>query len=645
MKKYEEFINALQYVDQGDNKSAYDKLTELINDNLELENKTLYYDALYARASLDIANLNLHIDDSIEDLKILIANRTRYVKESYSLATLVYDHLEMPDEVIEYGTKALELNAPFTSEIAYALAKAYASRGTKSSYLEALKYIDTCIDNADEELNNVVDFLICKTDILISLNLTDQALSLIDEMMAKHGASETLYYLKSRAYYCKYDEDPVANKEYLDMAIDNLKICLQYDEKDLLAISLLVELYTIKKDKDRAFELIDKLDDGNHTEYIVLEKAKFYDEVGEYEEGRDLVLSFDKYQDNWKLVYTLGVFNKKLNNLEEARKYYKQALEMSHENFIASDIIDINIELNDELDSNAMLLKLAKENPEGVIFYQLAENSFRLGTPIKKVLNYYDKAHELGYLTDIEYIDVLSDYEKPDKTITKIIKKYDRKKTYPLLPVWCKKKMAVRYLYGENGIKQNIKKAIIKLFECRQEMPANTCVNAILGRGFELKKNFSLAHKMYDMAYQLIEQETKPSCDCAYSYYAHSLIEGVGVKQDVEEAKSIILKAIQKFKKFICSHTAYYYAYFALQGDEKFDISKAYELLSFDYPFVRFDISRIVYLTKLEEKLRIRSKKLNNLLADGKDVYDRKEWKYYRKAITEDCPKPYWRNI
>lgn len=57
---------------------------------------------------------------------------------------------------------------------------------------------------------------------------------------------------------------------------------------------------------------------------------------------------------------------------------------MSHENFIASDIIDINIELNDELDSNAMLLKLAKENPEGVIFYQLAENSFRLGTPIKK---------------------------------------------------------------------------------------------------------------------------------------------------------------------------------------------------------------------------------------------------------------------
>lgn len=118
MKKYEEFINALQYVDQGDNKSAYDKLTELINDNLELENKTLYYDALYARASLDIANLNLHIDDSIEDLKILIANRTRYVKESYSLATLVYDHLEMPDEVIEYGTKALELDAPFTSEIA-----------------------------------------------------------------------------------------------------------------------------------------------------------------------------------------------------------------------------------------------------------------------------------------------------------------------------------------------------------------------------------------------------------------------------------------------------------------------------------------------------------------------------------------------
>ena len=57
------------------------------------------------------------------------------------------------------------------------------------------------------------------------------------------------------------------------------------------------------------------------------------------------------------------------------------------------------------------------------------------------------------------------------------------------------------------------------------------------------------------------------------------------------------------------------------------------------------DQVEITEKTKLEEKLRIRSKKLNNLLADGKDVYDRKEWKYYRKAITEDCPKPYWRNI
>ena len=112
-----------------------------------------------------VTEKNLTLKNSIEDLKILIANRTRYVKESYSLATLVYDHLEMPDEVIEYGTKALELDAPFTSEIAYALAKAYASRGTKSSYLEALKYIDTCIDNADEELNNVVDFLISEAKI------------------------------------------------------------------------------------------------------------------------------------------------------------------------------------------------------------------------------------------------------------------------------------------------------------------------------------------------------------------------------------------------------------------------------------------------------------------------------------------------
>lgn len=645
MKKYEEFINALQYVEQGDNQSAYDKLTELIEDDLEHENKKLYYDAIYARASLDIANLNLHIMDSLEDLKILIYNKTKYTKESYALSTLVYDNLEMPEETIEYGVKALEIDAPFKCEISYALAKAYASKNTKSSCSLALKYIDLCINNADEENNNVFDFLVCKTDILISLNLADDALKLIDELIVKYGTSETLYYLKSRAYYSKYYENSEENMEYLDIAIDNLKICLQYDENDMLATALLIELYTLKKEKDEALNLINKLDDGRHTEYIILEKAKVYDEVNEYQNGIDLISSYDKYDENWKLVYTLAIFYKKLNNLEEARKYYKKALELSHESNIVSDIIDVNIDLNDEYDSNIMLLELSKNDSEGIFYYQLAENSFRLGMPIDVVLKYYQKSFELGYLTDIEYIDILSDYSYNDKIMTNIIKHYKKKKNYALLPVWSKKKMAIRFLYGENGIKQNLKKAIIMLFECKQELPTNTCINAILGRGFELKKNYGLAHKMYYMAYQQIEDQSKPNCDCAYSYYAHSLIEGIGVKQNIELAKTIILKVIEKFKKFVCSHTVYYYSYFALQDEKNFDINTAYELLCFDYPFCRFDITRIVYITKIAEKLEIKSKKLESLLIDGNGMYDKKELKYYKKAIKEKSPKPYWKNI
>ena len=81
----------------------------------------------------------------------------------------------------------------------------------------------------------------------------------------------------------------------------------------------------------------------------------------------------------------------------------------------------------------------------------------------------------------------------------------------------------------------------------------------------------------------------------------------------------------EKFRNYLQTHQQEEYA------EEYIDLLKA--------------LIEVVINPELEEKLRIRSKKLNNLLADGKDVYDKKEWKYYRKAITEDCPKPYWRNI
>ena len=134
-------------------------------------------------------------------------------------------------------------------------------------------------------------------------------------------------------------------------------------------------------------------------------------------------------------------------------------------------------------------------------------------------------------------------------------------------------------------------------------------------------------------------------CDCGYGYYAHALLNGIGCEQNEEEAKLAILDAINRMDKFTCSHVVTYYAYFTLSGDDRFNPNKAIELLEFNYPFYRYDISRVVYLQKVLQKENKKSSKLDSLVSDLDKYYTKEEIKYYKESIIEDIPRPYWKNI
>ncbi|MFR7880936.1 MAG: hypothetical protein ACLU5J_05275 [Christensenellales bacterium] len=108
--------------------------------------------------------------------------------------------------------------------------------------------------------------------------------------------------------------------------------------------------------------------------------------------------------------------------------------------------------------------------------------------------------------------------------------------------------------------------------------------------------------------------------------------------------KNIILSVINKSGKYTCSHIVYFYAYFYLLNDERFSGEFAKEMLEENYPFYRYEISRIVLLSQVINKLKIKSNKLDELLLDM-DEYDKNEIKYYNENIYQKASLPYWKNI
>ena len=96
-----DIIKAFQLVEEEKYKEAYEAFSNLIGD------KALENDARYSRAMIDISRLKEHFENTINDLKELINKKTKYAKISYSFLTLVYDELDMIDEVIKYGKLAI----------------------------------------------------------------------------------------------------------------------------------------------------------------------------------------------------------------------------------------------------------------------------------------------------------------------------------------------------------------------------------------------------------------------------------------------------------------------------------------------------------------------------------------------------------
>ena len=376
-----DIIKAFQLVEEEKYKEAYEAFSNLIGD------KALENDARYSRAMIDISRLKEHFENTINDLKELINKKTKYAKISYSFLTLVYDELDMIDEVIKYGKLAIINDTPFANEIYFALSRAYARRGNNEDLEEALKMINECLK--DKELEEELDYLICKCDILISLEKFDEASQEIDHLVSSFGHSGVVYYLKARLAMKKYYKtDHIA---LVDEAIYNAEICLQYEEHDYSVKTLLIEGYTIKKDYTKALEIIDTMKTEDNEEDMIMEKVKVYDDAKEYQKALDLIIPYLHNHQSWKLKYMEGalLLDMDSNKIEMTLNCFREAYELFPNNGIMLDILKVNRMLKREEDNYQFLQTIIQTRAEGIIYFNLAETALRINKPYDEIIKYY----------------------------------------------------------------------------------------------------------------------------------------------------------------------------------------------------------------------------------------------------------------
>lgn len=642
LNRIPKFKEALDLAEEKRYEESYEMICSILDEKYNLTQEETK-DILYTRAFLDFLHLNNHLESTIEDFKYLVDTKSKYRKVTCGPLALLFEYVDEYDQTIYYGELALKYKTFLQNQLYFSLARAYHYSQERKNLDKALQYIDLCMSNLDENENDFLQENCERIRIICSLHRFEEAQEEMNKFMIKYGNCKFYYqiyadYLTERYLYDKEDES------LLNQAIEHAKMAYQYDEKDDASLLNIVNLYKLKKDYKNVIKYLEKITQKDN--YIFINIIKAYEILEEYQKGIEVIDKIIETNPHWRFYYAKGIFKDYLDEKEEALECFMQAYYKCDEDKvnILYEIIEFNRAMHDDIKTYFFLKEEANKENNGIIYYLLGRIGLRIGAKYDEIIGYFREAYEKKAISYIEYLDSICDYVENDKAICKDIKRYQKLK-FDYLPYMSKRKMAIRYMYGENGVKQNLNKALRMFIACKEETPDDSCDNALLGRCFELLGKNDLAFEQYQKAYDLIKDANMPHCDCPYGYYAHAMIHGIGVEKNEKLAKEIILDAVHKMGKYTTSHVVFYYSYFALQNDERFNKETALQLLEFDFPFYLKDISRIIYLQHIARSLNKESSKLRELVENLTKKYDRDELKYYNENVEKEYALPYWKTI
>ena len=645
-----ENLNAIKLMQEGKLEEAY---LEFSN-NFEANPKN--YEALYFRAIIDFGHLKTHTAQTIFDLKLLANCKNNFTASAMQLLTLLLDVNDDFDGVIYYGKKAIENmevanGVNFISDLYFALARAYFHKYSSDDLKNALKYINLCIESSKDEFE--IDYLLIKVDILIGLKEFDKAKLAIDDVQHHFGSSGPLYYIKEKLNFAMgldiKQKDQVLAEEYFTKAIEYLDIYEKYSTDKILIAFTKVEILNQLKRYDDSLKLLDEVTNDENEVEVMIEKIKIYEYLEQYETAVDLCREYLKTKSSWKIEYSLGfllAYNAKTDDeILECLDYQYKAFEKANESFILYEICILNNKLQRYEENYKLLNEFYKNNAyDGRGAYLLAVMAQTLSKPYEEQLSFYKMSYDLGYINEIEFLDDVLGLAEDPRPYIKLALKH-KNDDLEILDPWSKRKMAIRYLYGDDGYKQDFNKAYTFLEYALKELPDKSCIYSSMGKYYEFKNKPEDAFKLYEKAYGLYTLDSYNPCNCASSYLAHAYLNGIGVEKDVAKAKKLVLEALKEKGKYSTNGIFYLYAYFALTLEEGFDLAYAKELLELTSTFNRYEVSKYLMISKINKKLKLDDKVNQKRLKRALKFADKYSKEYYKKNKNKAIIYPHLKDF
>lgn len=647
-------IEAVKLMQENKFEEAYEMFTRLIEDNPK------NYEAIYFRAIVDFGHLKKHFPTTLSDLDHLAGFKNPFQVASIQLVTIMYDMDDEYDLVIEKGEKALELlkkdnNSPIDLkiDIYYALARSHFHKYTNSDLLEALIYIEHVFDELKEDVD--LEYYLLKLDILVALKRYDDAKNLIAKAQANFGNAGDLYYAKEKVSYAigldkiaKGDESYVLD---LENALNYLDIFEKYSDNAFVIALTRVEIFTALKRYDDAIKVLDTLVTSDNIVDIMIEKIKVYETSGKIEDAIKMCEEYLENNDSWKIKYSLGYLllakDDSIETINQCLSLQYDAYKDSKEAFILYEICILNNKLF-RYEENYDLLKehyrAGIPETDGKGAYLLAVMAQAIGRSYDEQVEYYHEAYIRGYIDESEYLDEVAGLVEDPTKLTKLILKHQSDKIKNLDP-WTKRKIGIRYLYGENGYKQDFDQAKIYLELAFKELEDKSCMCSTMGKFYEFKQDFNNAFKHYNEAFKIYNNQPFNPCNCSVGYLAHCYYKGIGVEKDTKKAKDLVLSGIYSMGKNASNSVIYLYAYFALNGEKDFDLTLAKELLSSTHTFDRYEISKFVMLKQINKKLNINDKDLDLMIKRCLKFITKDAKLYYKENIKQEISYPYFRDF
>lgn len=647
-------IEAIKLMQENKFEEAYDAFSKLIEENPK------NYEAIYFRSIVDFGHLKKHFPTTLSDFNYLSSFKNPYQIPSIQLVTIMYDMDDEYDMVIEKGKVALELleknnNSPvdLKIDIYYALARSYFHKYSNSDLTKALIYIEHVFEELKEDAD--LEYYLLKVDILIGLKKYDIAKSVIAKAQANFGNAGDLYYAKEKlSYAIGLDKISKGDESYvndLEDALRYLDIFSNYSDNAFVIALTRVEIFTALKRYDDAIEILDTLITKDNIVEIMIEKIKVYETSGNIDPAIKLCEEYLENNDSWKIKYSLGylILSKgdTIENINQSLSLQYDAYKDSKESFILYEICFLNNKLF-RYEENYDLLKehyrAGIPDSDGKGAYLLAVMAQAIGRSYDEQVEYYHEAYLRNYIDEIEYLDEIAGLVDDPSKLTKLILKHQADKIEDL-DAWSKRKIGIRYLYGENGYKQDFNQAKVYLELAFKELEDKACMCSTMGKFYEFKHDFNNAFKHYNEAFKIYNNQPFNPCNCSVGYLAHCYYKGIGVEKDIEKAKDLVLSGIYAMGKNSSNSVIYLYAYFALNEEKDFDLKLAKELLSSTHTFDRYEISKFVMLKQINKKLNINDKDLDLMIKRCLKFITKEAKLYYKENIKQEVSYPYFRDF